>query len=353
MEEKNEIFGMLDFLQYPSFCVKENQIIKVNPAARALPLQLGMDVRDLLATGKEEYAAFTGGCLYLALSFASKRQGATVLWMDGTHVFLLEPQAETMSLQALSLAAQALRKPLSDMAVVIHGMFAEPSHALADRAAALNRSLHQMLRLVNNMSDAQSIPDTYHPTLRNVGLVFQEIMDTVQLQLERMGVAFSYIPLSETVYSMADRDLLERAALNMLSNALKFTPADGCITAKLSKQGRMLRFSVEDSGAGISEDMLGTIFSRYLRSAGIEDSRFGIGLGMLIIRAAAARHGGTVLIDQPQGVGCRVTLTIAIQEGLAGLLHSPIQLPDYTGGRDHTLVELSECLPLSAYAKDK
>ena len=68
MEEKKDTLGMLDLVIRPGFCVKENQIIKVNQAAESLFITPGTDVRPLLLTGAEEYAAFTGGCLYLTLN---------------------------------------------------------------------------------------------------------------------------------------------------------------------------------------------------------------------------------------------------------------------------------------------
>ena len=67
MEEKKDTLGMLDLVIRPGFCVKENQIIKVNQAAGSLFITPGTDIRPLLLTGAEEYAAFTGGCLYLSL----------------------------------------------------------------------------------------------------------------------------------------------------------------------------------------------------------------------------------------------------------------------------------------------
>ena len=71
MEEKKDTLGMLDLVIRPGFCVKENQIIKVNQAAESLFITPGTDVRPLLLTGAEEYAAFTGGCLYLTLNLSS------------------------------------------------------------------------------------------------------------------------------------------------------------------------------------------------------------------------------------------------------------------------------------------
>ena len=97
---------------------------------------------------------------------------------------------------------------------------------------------------------------------------------------------------------------------------------------------------------------MSNVFTRYQRQPGIEDSRFGIGLGMVLIRNAAAAHGGTVLIDQSQGSGTRVTLTIKVQQNPSNTLRSPVLRVDYAGERDHCLLELSEILPAHLYKSE-
>ena len=74
---------------------------------------------------------------------------------------------------------------------------------------------------------------------------------------------------------------------------------------------------------------------------------------MVLVRTAAASHGGAVLIDQPDGGGARVTMTMAIRRNTSGTLRSPVLRVDYTGEQDHALVELADCLPASLYGKEK
>ena len=111
----------------------------------------------------------------------------------------------------------------------------------------------------------------------------------------------------------------------------------------------MLQLQIQDSGSGIAQQIRSSLFHRYLRQPGIEDSRWGLGLGMVLIRSAAANHGGTVLIDSPSGTGTRVTMTLSIRQPQEATLRSPILRVDYAGERDHALIELSDCLPAQLY----
>lgn len=351
MEEHSDRIALVELMLRPAFCVKDYTMIHVNRAAESLLLTAGTDVRELLLTGKEEYAAFSGGCLYLTLQLSATQMGASVVRIEDMDVFLLE-DAEDAQLKILGLAAQQLRDALSNVMIAANRL-SPGALSDAENAARLNRGLHQMLRLVSNMSDAGRANLSQGLELRSLGDVFSEILEKARTLTEKAGISISYQGLSEEVCCMADADLLERAVFNILSNAVKYTPPGETIRASLSRAGRILRFSVEDSGPGISDNILGSVFSRYRRSAGIEDGRFGLGLGMVIVRSAAAAHGGTVLIDQPQGSGARVTLTIAIRPSDGTVLRSGILHPDYMGGWDHGLVELSDCLPLEVYEKLK
>lgn len=345
MEEKKEASGLLDLLTQPSFCVKDNLIVRLNPAAEGLLLTEGTDVRKLLLTGAEEYQAFSGGCLYLKLNLTARGCGAAVRRVNGYDVFVLNPENDAGELQALALAAMELRQPLLN-AMLSADRLTQADPETKAQLARLNRGLHQLHRIINNMSDAGRFASSSRQELRNVGKEFAEIFEKAQTLVAHTGVTLTYSGLSGDVYSLADREQLERAVLNMLSNAVKFTPKGGTIAASLSRHGNMLRLSIQDSGCGMEDHILSNVFSRYLRQPLIEDSRHGIGLGMVLIRSAAASHGGTVLIDQPVGTGTRVTMTMEIRPGKGERLRTPIDLP---GGQDPGLIELSDCLPASVY----
>ncbi len=346
MEEKKEIRGLLEHMLRPVFCVTENIIQFSNSAAQALLLLPGTDVRPLLLTGREEYAAFSGGCLYLKLTLGC---GASVTRLEEGDLFVLDQESGDGELRSLALAARELREPLTSVMLSAQRLPLAESPEAREQAARLNRGLHQILRILGNMSDAGHCVRASRQELHNLSTLFGEIFEKAQALVAHTGISLSYQGLQEELLGLADAEQLERAVLNILSNAVKFTPKGGQIEATLTRRGRTLRLSVTDSGSGIAGNILNSVFSRYLRQPGIEDGRCGLGLGMVLIRSAAANHGGTVLIDQPNAQGTRITLTMAIRQNTTGIFRSPVLRVDYAGEQDHGLIELSDCLPLDVY----
>lgn len=337
----------LDLIVAPCFCVRDGRILQCNASAKRLPLPLGGELAPLLATGREEYAAFQGGSLYVTLDLSGTVFGAEVERRENLDFFLLEGPEETRELRALALAAAELRLPLSGILASAQALAGQAGADGAAQAAALNKGLAQLMRVVGNMSAAGA--GISHPVLVEITGVFREIFEKAQAMLEGIGIALRYSGPETTLYCLADSQELERAVLNLLSNAAKFTPKGGSITAALSRQGRMLRLCIQDTGSGIADSVRGSVFRRYLRQPTIEDSRFGLGLGMVMVRSAASHHGGAVLIDRPPQGGTRVTLTLAIRQDAGSQLRSPLLRVDYAGERDHCLIELSDVLPAAYF----
>ena len=348
MEKNKELRDWLNLLIRPGFYVEEGRITQVNAAAQGLLLEPGMDIAPLITSGLESYQNFQTGCLYVQLTLSGMAFHGCVTKDGSADVFILESDTGDTALQALSLAARELRSPLS---AVMHGVQAMREEN-NPQAAALNRGLYQLLRLVGNMSDAGRTPGNARMETADLTAFFDELFEKTAVFAQAAGIRLEYQGLSKPLLCLADRELLERAVLNLLSNAFKFTPKGGTVRVTLFTGGTSLRLSVWDSGPGIAQEIQGNLFSRYLRQPGIEDSRFGLGLGMVLVRSAAAAHGGAVLIDQPEGWGTRVTITVALRREKAEVLRSPTMRIDYAGERDHALTELSDCLPVSLYKKE-
>ena len=341
MEQRNHN-PMLDMLNRPAFLVQNQIISQVNQYAKQKMISEGEDISQYLSDSLEDYQAYTGGCLSLSLDLYPKSCSAVVTQVGDLHLFCLD-QPEQAD-QALALTAQQLRAPL-------HSLF-----AVADcnpDAQVLRQGLSQIHRIVTNMADFPRYQEegTYCFESLELCSLFAETVEKASALVEASGIRLNYTALPQCVYGFADREMLERAIYNLISNAVKFSPKNGTVEAKLVASDTQLLFTVQDQGDGIPPEILSNIFTRYLRAPGIEDSRHGVGLGLALVRTVALCHKGTVLIEQPEGGGTKVTMTISIKTNNELLLRSPIQFPqsNFVGGYDRALVELSDVLPTDSY----
>ena len=357
MEQLENISGMLDLMVRPAFCVADGRIAAVNPGARSRLIEAGIPIESLLLTGKEEYRDFGSGCLYLTLDLNGRPTGASLSCQGDYRIFILEQVEDQPELHALALAARELREPLSGIMTAADRLFPAiaDDEATRNQVARINKGLFQLLRVVGNMSDAARYqePTEHLPEVRDITAVLGELFQKAAALTERAGIGLRFQNLPKPILTLVDTEKLERALYNILSNAVKFTPAGGTVDASLTQRGKLLCLTIQDSGSGVDPAIRSGIHSRYLRQPGIEDGRYGIGLGMVLIRAAAAAHGGTVLMEHPAGAGMRITLTMEIRQDTAGALRSPMLHVDYAGERDHGLVELSDVLPAVLYQKEQ
>ena len=356
MDQFQNALEMLDLMTQPAFCVYEGKIIKVNPAAAPFLIETGTAVDSLLHTGAEEYAQFESGCLYLILSIGGICVGASVSRVQGLDVFSIDQEETDSHMEAFALAARELRQPLSHVMTIADRLFPETGSddpKVREQLSIMNRGLFQMIRIIGNMSDTASYAadSGAHQEIRNITAVLEEIFSRACALTDHTAVSLRYTGLSESIYTLVDTQKLERMIFNLVSNAIKFTPEGGTIHATLTRHERKLYLSVCDSGSGIDDRLRGTLFSRYLRSPGLEDSRYGLGLGMVLVRSIASSHGGTVLVDHPEGCGTRITVTLSIRQGDA-TLRSPRLRIDYAGERNHGLIELADVLPTALYDPD-
>lgn len=346
---------ILSLMDRPAFWVTEGIVREVNPAAAAKFLSPGTEIGSLIRSGFEDYAQFSSGCMYLTIGLGNVQWDASVMRLGSGDLFALDLEERDAGLQSLSLAAQELRLPLSQVMSLSDQLFpalaSDETSKTGQQVAQLNRALHQLLRLVSNMSDAA---DSGLPRmeLRDITAVMQEILDHAAPLCASAGVELSFENHPVSIYTMVDHQRLERAVYNLLSNALKHTQPGGVITVQLRLRGSTAYLTVEDPGNGADPALSPVTLSRFLREPSLEDSRNGLGLGLTLVRSAAAAHRGTLLLEQTKSGGLRATVSLPIRQDTS-TLRSPMMRIDYAGERDHGLIELSESLPPEWYFPKK
>ena len=352
MENTDHVRQVLALMDKPAFYVCGGRILCANHAALSRMVPEGAAVAPLLGACRTEYERFCGGSLSLPITVGGTGYCASVERLGDGDIFLLCPDSTDEELRSLALAAQQLRLPLNQLLNTADDLFSRLSGGSEQddrQMAAMNRSLYQMLRIVLNMSDAHQTTSA-RMELQDLTAVLQEVFDQASQLLPETGVGLHFVNLPRSIYSLADSSRLERAVFNLISNALKHTPAGGVLEAALTTQGSRLYLTVCNPG-GVPGSAAGA-FSRFLREPGIGDSRSGLGLGMRLVQSAAAAHGGTVLMEPAPDGGMKVTMSLSIRQN-ADALRAPLLRIDYAGERSHALIELSEQLPGMLYLPQK
>lgn len=201
-------------------------------------------------------------------------------------------------------AAHQLRTPLTVLGTQISDALRSDSTSEAQKSLRAARlTLQNTTRLVNQFL-ALSLAEASVATMSAVST--QMCCDLVQEVLEQLAVAAhnKQIDLGferhgvDTVVS-TDLAALREIAINLIDNAIRYTPEHGIVTAKVHSAPERLTLSVQDNGPGIAVELRERIFERFYRIDGSNSS--GSGLGLAIVKELAAQCGGSIELGTPVG----------------------------------------------------
>lgn len=169
---------------------------------------------------------------------------------------------------------------------------------LVDGLLLLSRADAGVLRMDNKLVD-----------LAQVAL---EVFEQTQILAASQHI-FLGIDKMEPCFIAGDRDRLQRMLLNLVDNAIKYTPSDGSVTISLSRD-RHACLSVSDSGIGISPEEQDQIFNRFHRSAEAREmGAGGAGLGLCIAQSIAEAHNGHIKVASKEGEGSIFTVNLPLR----------------------------------------
>jgi len=263
----------------------------------------------------------------------------------------MEPEQNQLASLFPSVAAQ-MRSALSNLQLaagqLVSAEAREADPDLDRRAARLDQSYYQLLRLVNNLSLAAHLTDD-----RPLPLQDKELVDFIGEQCEEAAAMAPLLGLELRFVCSMDRrvcavapDALRHILDHLLSNAFKFTPAGGTVTVELrAVRGRIL-LSVADTGVGIPEERMEMLFDRYLHPDHMDPEPHGLGLGLPLCRRLAEAQGGMLMAESRVGQGSRFTLSLPEKQVGGSVSDVPF---DYSGGFNRTLLALADALPAKAF----
>jgi signal transduction histidine kinase len=137
---------------------------------------------------------------------------------------------------------------------------------------------------------------------------------------EAKGISLKTDVPDEIPRIMGDADHLQQVLLNLVGNAIKFSPPEGIVSVRVERvregEDDQLRFSVTDCGPGIPEEEHGLIFYKYYRASGMREEVDGVGLGLSISKQIVEAHGGTIWVKSRVGEGSTFGFSLpVVQEG--------------------------------------
>ncbi len=187
------------------------------------------------------------------------------------------------------------------------------SERVTNHTQRIRRSAARMNRLIGDLLDLASIDAGRLAVTREVGdlaLVLAEAMDSFHVQAASSGVALTteIAPALPTVPIDSARVL--QVLVNLLSNALKFTPRGGRVAVHIAPEAEAIKVTVSDTGAGIPSDKLEAVFERFLQ---VKDDRRGVGLGLYISKCIVEGHGGKIWVESEEGKGSVFSFTLPLE----------------------------------------
>ncbi len=356
LQTVEQIMPLLQLLQQPAFCICQDQIL-TNRSAHLLAPASADGLMDWLGDTAVLYSAWDRqGGLELPLSLGGQAYSLSILPLaDGTLFLMASSHADQNTGDSLAVAAQVLRLPLNELYILSQKLFGRlechMDEAMRQQAAAINRQLYRILRISSNLADVEQLRSGRW-CLRQRGLelaAFLEPLVTEARQLCReAGAVLEYTPPKKSVLFFGDRDLLERAFWNLISNAVKHGSKESPIRLWTDLHAQTILLSVRNGCQEADRDLLSAAFTRMEQRGVLPDPRWGVGLGLPLVRHIAQLHGGTVALTV-SGDSVTVTMSLSSKGRSSELvLESPPPM-DYSGGMRRSLVELADVLPANCY----
>jgi signal transduction histidine kinase len=287
----------------------------------------------------EDRGVFTNNIYFLALTgiivatgsyFHSKsrfREFAFRYELDKNQKALAESNQKLMELDQIkgrffANISHELRTPLtlllSPLETLLHRFHRALDEDTRDMLVTMHSNGMRLLKLINDLLDLVRMesgrmevkrePLEVAEFVKGLASAARQVADDKRLRLETF-----VDPALGTV--LGDRDKLEKIVLNLLFNALKFTPAGGRVELRAEKRGEELVLVVADTGMGISEKSLPFVFDRFWQADGSSKRKYqGVGIGLALVKELVEIQGGKVTVQSQEGKGTTFTVTLPYQK---------------------------------------
>ncbi|QQS15592.1 MAG: CHASE domain-containing protein [Candidatus Moraniibacteriota bacterium] len=231
-----------------------------------------------------------------------------------------EKEVDRMKTEFLSLASHQLRTPLAAMKwfleILMDGTSGKLKDNQRDIVERVNRSNNNMIELVNSLLNVSRLEQgriMVDPSPTDLKQLLQEVLGelTVSFQSKKQEIVNHFD--ATTLVINVDAKLIRQIYLNLVSNAVKYSPLGSKIEISLTKMSGDVVFSVKDSGYGIPKDEHDRIFTKFYRASNIATKETdGNGLGLYLVKKIVEVSGGRIWFESEENKGTTFSFSLPL-----------------------------------------
>jgi signal transduction histidine kinase len=278
----------------------------------------------LVAAGVTPYVFFTHRRV---LSFSTPASAAVLGTMTAAAYYHLvvrrnlriEQAARARYQQAMHFVTHEMRTPLSAIqgSSELISRYALTEEKRKQIALVINSESKRLARMVEIFLNVERL-SAGQMELKRQAIPIREMVDVCVERVKPLGerkhIAITLEPISEELQLTGDRELMEYACYNLLTNAVKYSPQRTEVRVSGWRDDGHIRIAVKDQGIGMDQKEVKQVFQKFYRTKKAEESgEAGTGIGLSIVQQIVEQHGGRIEVTSQPGVGSCFTVVVPVQ----------------------------------------
>lgn len=236
-------------------------------------------------------------------------------------ILMIKKLEKRMELQEKFLlnVSHDLRSPINTILSILQSLKYIDNDKYADDKineyrAMIKRNSYKMMKLVDNLIDTTKIEEKYY-NLNKQAIDVVSLIENTILSMDKYAkqksIELIFDTNEEEAIVLLDPEAIDRIIVNLVSNAIKFSPKDSTVMINLYIDENNIKIVVKDNGPGIAEEDQKAIFNRFMQSQkNKESSNEGSGIGLDLVSNLVKLHNGNITLNSTVGVGSEFIISI-------------------------------------------
>ncbi|MBN1503671.1 MAG: GAF domain-containing protein [Candidatus Eisenbacteria bacterium] len=283
-----------------------------DPADRRIPTRETIELLEIL--GSQVVAGIENARLYRELAEHTKRVEEAAERMR---------ELNELKSNFVSTVSHELRTPLTSIKAYVETLMenvgAKNETMQREFLTIIHEETERLARLIDavlDLSQLESGTFRIKKEVFDIGQVVKNVVTMLRPMAEKKKLEVVLDVPDSSLLLEADKDLVKQVIVNLVGNAIKFTPVEGRVTLSVRLEGAVVKLIVQDTGVGIPGAEVDKIFDRFYQVDGSAAREYGgAGLGLAICKSIMEWHGGTIEVESEEGKGSKF-ITVFPQKSL-------------------------------------